>query len=102
MPDYTVVLDGILLVLSSLLVQPPPVLNRPTTEQLYVVNSGLSRLQNGHQDLYEPGTQGGRAYMQGLLSIWQTDLVDVATAAIKLIEREVIEVDVDTIEVEVN
>jgi hypothetical protein len=47
-------------------------------------------------------TQGGRAYMQGLLSIWQTDLVDVATAAIKLIEREVIEVDVDIIEVEVN
>jgi hypothetical protein len=38
----------------------PPVLNRLTTEQLYVVNSGLSRLQNGHQDLYEPGTQGGR------------------------------------------
>jgi hypothetical protein len=79
----------------------PPVLNRPT-EQLYVVNSGLSLLQNGHQDLYEAGTQGGRAYMRGLSSIWQTDLVDVATAAIELIEREVTEVDVDTIEVEVN
>jgi hypothetical protein len=47
----------------------PPALNRPT-EQLYVVNSGLSRLQNGHQDLYEAGTQGGRAYMRGLSSIW--------------------------------
>jgi hypothetical protein len=34
----------------------PPVLNRLTTKQLYVVNSGLSRLQNRHQDLYEPGT----------------------------------------------
>jgi hypothetical protein len=70
MPDYTVVLDGILLVLSSLLVQPPPVLNRPTTEQLYVVNSGLSRLQNGHQDLYEPGTQGVTA----LDFLWTCDL----------------------------
>jgi hypothetical protein len=40
--------------------------------------------------------------MRGLSSIWQTELVDVATAAIDLIEREVIEVDVDTIEVEVN
>jgi hypothetical protein len=39
--------------------------------------------------------------MRGL-SIWQTDLVNVATAAIELIEREVIKVDVDTIEVEVN
>jgi hypothetical protein len=46
----------------------PPVLNRPT-EQIYIVNSGLSRLQNRHQDLYEAGTQGGRAYIQGLSSI---------------------------------
>ena len=82
----------------------PPALAPTTTptERLYIVNSGLSRLQNGHQDTYEPGTQGGRAYMRGLSSIWQTELVDVATAAIDLIEREVIEVDVDTIEVEVN
>jgi hypothetical protein len=72
------------------------------TRQLYIVNSGLSRLQNRHQDPYQPGTQGGRAYIRGLSSIWQTDLVDVATAAVELIEREVIEVDVDTIEVEVN
>jgi hypothetical protein len=82
----------------------PPALATTTTptERLYIVNSGLSRLQNGHQDTYEPGTQGGRAYMRGLSSIWQTELVDVATAAIELIEKEVIEVDEDTIEVEIN
>ena len=88
--------------MSSLLVQHPPALASTPTEQLYVVNSGLSRLQNAYQDTYEPGTQGGRAYMRGLSSIWQTELVGVATATIDLIEREVIEVDVDTIEVEVN
>ena len=75
-------------------------------ERLYIVNSGLSRLQNGHQDRYEPGTQGERAYMQGFSSIWQTDsIVDIAIAAIVFIEREVIsgiEVDEDIIEVETN
>jgi hypothetical protein len=74
-------------------------------ERLYIVNSGLSRLQNGHQDPYEPGTQAPRAYMRGLLSIWHTDLFDVATAAVELMEREVvsgIEVDEDTIEVQTN
>jgi hypothetical protein len=40
--------------------------------------------------------------MQGLSSIWHTELFDIATAAIDLIEKEVIEVDVDTIEVDVN
>ena len=40
--------------------------------------------------------------MRGLSSIWHTELFDIATAAIDLIEKEVIEVDVDTIEVEVN
>jgi hypothetical protein len=80
----------------------PPALASTPTEQLYIVNSGLSRLQHGHQDTYEPGTQGGRAYMRGLSSIWHTELFDIATATIDLIEREVIEVDVDTIEVEVN
>lgn len=80
----------------------PPAFEAPQ-ERLYVVNSGLSRLQNGHQDPYEPGTQAPRAYMRGLSSIWQTDLFDVATAAVELIEREVvsgIEVDEDTIEVQ--
>jgi hypothetical protein len=75
-------------------------------ERLYIVNPGLSRLQNGHQDPYEPGTEGERGYMWGLLSIWQTDsIVDVATAAVALIEKAIIsgiEVDEDTIEVETN
>jgi hypothetical protein len=75
-------------------------------ESLYIVNPGLSRLQNGHQDPYEPGTQGERGYMRGLSSIWQTDsIVDIAIAAVALIERAVIsgiEVDEDTIEVETN
>jgi hypothetical protein len=82
----------------------PPALAPTTTERLYVVNSGLSRLQNGHQDPYKPGTQGERAYMWGLSSIWQTDLFDVATAAVKLMEREVIS-DIegdDTIEVDIS
>jgi hypothetical protein len=75
-------------------------------ERLYIVNPGLTRLQNGHQDLYEPGTQRERGYMRGLSSIYQTDsIVDSATAAAILIEREVIsgiEVDDDTIEVDTN
>jgi hypothetical protein len=78
-------------------------------ERLYIVNSGLSRLQNGHQDLYKPGTEGPRAYMWGLLSIWQTE-VDTATATAELIEREVFEevieevivVDNNIIEVDTN
>jgi hypothetical protein len=41
--------------------------------------------------------------MRGFSSIWQTDsIVDTATATAELIEREVIEVDIDTIEVETN
>jgi hypothetical protein len=41
--------------------------------------------------------------MQGLLSIWQTDsIVDTATATTELIERDVIEVDDNTIKVETN
>ena len=84
-------------------------------ERLYIVNSGLSRLQNGHQDPYEPGTQGERGYMRGLSSIWQTDSIgDTATATAELMDREVIEevveevfeevivVDDDIIEVETN
>jgi hypothetical protein len=50
-------------------------------------------------------TQGERAYMRGLSSIWQTDsIVDVATAAVALMEREVIS-DIegdDTIEVDIS
>jgi hypothetical protein len=40
--------------------------------------------------------------MRGLSSIWYTEQFDIGTATADLIEREVIEVDVDTIEVEVN
>jgi hypothetical protein len=80
----------------------PPAFQAPQ-ERLYIVNPGLSRLQNGHQDTYEPGTYGERGYMRGLSSIWQTDsMVDTATATAELIERDVIEVDNDTIEVETN
>jgi hypothetical protein len=71
-------------------------------ERLDIVNLGLSRLQNGHQDPYEPGTRGERAYMRGLSSIWHTDIFDTATATAELIERDVIEVDSNTIEVETN
>jgi hypothetical protein len=76
----------------------PPTVNRPPQERLYIVNSGLSRLENGHQDLYEPGTQRERAYMRGLSSIYQTDsIVDAATAAAAAVEGDVIDViEVDT------
>jgi hypothetical protein len=80
----------------------PPNFQAPR-ERLYIVNSGLSRLQNRHQEAYELGTQGERGYIRGLSSIWQTDsIVDTATAIAELIERDVIEVDDDTIEVETN
>jgi hypothetical protein len=38
----------------------PPALSTPH-KPLYIVNSGLVRLQNGHQDLYKPGTERERA-----------------------------------------
>jgi hypothetical protein len=58
----------------------------------YIVNSGLSMLQNGHQDLYEPGTQRGSAYMRGLSSIYQTDsMMDSATAIAGLILKGMIQ-----------
>jgi hypothetical protein len=72
----------------------PPTVNQPS-ERLYIVNSGLTRLQNGHQDLYEAGTQGGRAYIRGLSSIWQADGLDIGAAATELIESEAIEEGVD-------
>jgi MULE transposase domain len=75
----------------------PPILNRPS-ERLYIVNPGLTRLDNGHQDLYEPGTERERAYMRGLSSIYQVDTIaDSATSAAELIEGEVIDcIEVDT------
>ena len=71
-------------------------LNQPNS-RIYVVNSGLTRLQNGHIDTYEPGTQEGRAYLQGLSLIYQPNsIVDAATATAALIEST-IEVEVDPI-----
>ena len=75
----------------------PPALSTPH-EPLYIVNSGLVRLQNGHQDMYIAGTQAERGYMRGISSIYQPDsLVDAATTAISLIEGEVFDcIEVDT------
>ena len=76
----------------------PPTVNRAPQERLYVVNSGLARLENGHHDLYEPGTQRDRAYMRGISSIYQTDsIVDASTAAATAVEADII----DIIEVDV-
>jgi hypothetical protein len=76
----------------------PPTVNRAPQERLYVVNSGLARLENGHHDLYEPGTQRERAYMRGISSIYQTDsIVDASTAAATAVESDII----DVIEVDV-
>jgi hypothetical protein len=76
----------------------PPTVNRAPQERLYVVNSGLARLENGHHDLYEPGTQRERAYMRGISSIYQTDsIVDASTAAATAVEADII----DVIEVDV-
>jgi hypothetical protein len=68
-----------------------PSLNR-LEEPLYVVNSRLVRLQNGHWYMYIVGTQAERGYMRGLASLYQLDsLVDAATAVISLIESDVID-----------
>ena len=75
----------------------PPALSTPH-EPLYIVNSGLVRLQNGHQDMYIAGTERERSYISSLASVYQSDsLVDAATAAISLIESDVIDrIEVDT------
>lgn len=66
--------------------------------RLYRGNSGLSRLQNWYQDTYEPGTQGRGAYIPCLSPICRTDsAVATATATNELLERDVTEVDSDTI-----
>ena len=66
----------------------PPAVNRPT-EQLFIVNSGLTRIDQGYQDLYEAGTQLERGYMRGLSSIYQfdstQDAASIAALAIKAI-----------------
>jgi hypothetical protein len=70
----------------------PPTVNRPPLERLHTVNSGLTRLENGHQDLYEPGTIMERAYQRSLASLYQSDsIVDAATVAARLVEGDLIE-----------
>jgi hypothetical protein len=71
----------------------PPTVNRPPQEQqLYIVNSGLARLENGHQDLYEPGTIMERAYQRSLASLYQSDsIVNAATVAAGLVEGDLVE-----------
>ena len=75
----------------------PPAFNTPQ-EPIYIINSGLVRLQNGHQDIYIAGTQAERGYIYGILSIYQSDsLVNTTAAAISLIEGEVFDcIEVDT------
>ena len=74
----------------------PPALSRPPQEPLqgpiFIVNSGLRRLDQGHQDLYEPGTQLERAYMRGIGSVYQGEVSeDAATAAARAIEGGIVE-----------
>jgi hypothetical protein len=57
------------------------------TEGLYIVNSGLTRIDQGHQDLYEPGTQLERGYMRGVSLAYQVDSTqDAASIAALAIE----------------
>jgi hypothetical protein len=74
----------------------PPAFNHPQ-ERLCVVNSGLTRLDNGYQDTYLPGTLAERAYMRPMASIYQPNsMEDTATAAGRLMEEEVLEcIEVD-------
>jgi hypothetical protein len=51
----------------------PPIVNQPA-ERVYIVNSGLARLEGGHEDLYEPGTIGSRAYMRGAIEVEAIEL----------------------------
>jgi hypothetical protein len=76
----------------------PPTFNR-SSERIFVVNSGLTRLRDGHCDLYEAGTQHERSYMRGLSSLYQFDsTVDPSIVVAGLIEGGVI----NNIEVEDN
>jgi MULE transposase domain len=74
-------------------------------EKLFIAQTGLSttslgmsRIEGGHVDMYEPGTIRERAYMRGIASIYQTDsIVDSAKLANNLVQNET----QDCIEVEV-
>jgi hypothetical protein len=69
----------------------PPAVNRPQEPPqgpIFIVNSGLRRLDQGHQDLYDPGTQHQRAYMRRIGVVYQandagTDTSTVAEMAIE-------------------
>jgi hypothetical protein len=74
----------------------PPALNRPQEPPqgpIFIVNSGLRRLDQGHQDLYDPGTQHQRAYMRGIGTVYQADdaSTDASTAAEIAIEGGIIQ-----------
>jgi hypothetical protein len=56
-------------ILSSL-APPTTTVNRPIAERLFIVNSGLTRLDLSYQDLYKPGTQIERGYIRGLSLIY--------------------------------
>ena len=78
----------------------PAILDRvePSTEQLWIVNSGLNRvsstamamarLRAGHIDQYEAGTQRERGYMQGIGALYNDDdpLQDATTITTRAIE----------------
>jgi hypothetical protein len=51
----------------------PPIVNQPA-ERVYIVNSGLARLEGRHEDLYEPGTISSRAYMRGAIEVEAIEL----------------------------
>jgi hypothetical protein len=49
-----------------------------------------TRLQNGHVDLYEPGTRRERGYMNGIASVYRDDS-DATAVAIRSIQRSVVD-----------
>ena len=60
-------------------------LKQPSTTAL-----AIARLQAGHIDQYEPGTQRERAYMCGISSIYKEDCMDdAATVAARAISDRI-------------
>jgi hypothetical protein len=55
----------------------PPIV---PAERLFIVNSGLTRIDQGHQDLYKAGTQLERGYMRGLSLAYQFDSTQDTTS----------------------
>jgi len=91
----------------------PPALERrePSTEQLWIVDSGLkrqsstaitmARLNAGHVDLYEAGTRRERGYMCGITSVYKEDsMEDAAEIAAKAMQQGIERISViDGVEV---